>query len=165
MQVHEIASRSISLHEVPWAYTKFHELACSFMSLHAVSWACMQFLSLSEQFTRISQCLFLLKAFLKKIYCSGIAIASSSCLLSLKYNFKRIFLSFYEAQPPLELSLQSQHHQLPQWLKCVPCWLSHINSSCLGGYHKSNINPLTLGGPTGWRLIGEIMYDSTVTSI
>ena len=149
----------------PLAYMKFHELTQSFMSLHAVSWACMQFLSLSEQFTRISQCLFLLKAFLKKIYCSGIAIASSSCLLSLKYNFKRIFLSFYEAQPPLELSLQSQHHQLPQWLKCVPCWLSHINSSCLGGYHKSNINPLTLGGPTGWRLISEIMYDSTVTSI
>ena len=165
MQLHELACSYMSLHAFTWACMQFHELACSFMSLHAVSWACMQFLSLSEQFTRISQCLFLLKAFLKKIYCSGIAIASSSCLLSLKYNFKRIFLSFYEAQPPLELSLQSQHHQLPQWLKCVPCWLSHINSSCLGGYHKSNINPLTLGGPTGWRLIGEIMYDSTVTSI
>ena len=36
LRVHEFASSSLSLHEVPWAYVKFHELACSFMSLYAV---------------------------------------------------------------------------------------------------------------------------------
>ena len=40
---------------------QFHKHACSFMSLHAVLWPCMQLPSSSEQLTRISQCLLILK--------------------------------------------------------------------------------------------------------
>ena len=71
MQFPELSFSSLNFHEVQSAYMKFHELTWSSMSLHAVPWACMQFhklvkssmkfyISLSEQFTRSSQCFFML---------------------------------------------------------------------------------------------------------